>query len=96
MFYLHQLGASSVLRINGLLAIVTVVTCVVMIGVFMLATSLLGFYYASLIYYRCYILCTAAGAAHDFRGEARTVDDEIIKTLSGSSKSTGLHTGVGL
>ena len=91
MFYLHSLGASPLPRVNGLLAVLTAVACVVLAAGFMLATSLLGFYYASLIYYRCYILCTAAGVTNGFKGEVRMVDNEIIQTLSGSSKSAKPH-----
>lgn len=95
MFYLHHLGASSLPRVNSLLAVLTAIACAVMAAGFMLATSLLGFYYTSLIYYRCYILCTAAGVVGDFEGEVRTVDSEIIKTLSGSSKLAGSHPNAG-
>lgn len=88
MLYLHSLGAPPLPRINCLLAVLTVIACVVMAAGFMLATSLLGFYYTSLIYYRCYILCTAVGVAHGFKGEVRIVDNEIIKKLAESSNNS--------
>lgn len=47
----------------------------------MITTSILGFYYNSQIYIKCYILCLEAGVQSDFQAR----DEEIIGVLSRSA-----------